>query len=451
MNPHRLFSNSQPLPGLLATALTSLLLGCDLLGGGTAVAGPALADDAGQIAATSTGADTADQGRSARNADTTGGQGSGHGEPRQSTPAPFVVHEWGTFTSMQTSEGKTLDGMHHEDEPLPSFVHSRLFGSENSKGVEMLPEPVTQKMETPILYFHSDIARDVTVRVDFPKGVISQWYPRAEFWAPGNYEMKGMRDGSMTWKVRVDPELDRDAIPKVDKDDIWAPSREVDVPALTAGDERERFIFYRGLGRFELPLRVTSDKALHLRNDGAIAIPAAYLLITDAKGGSVVSLGALAPGQVLDVPVPVAVPGIPAFLQAARAALTTGLLASGLTDQETAAMVNTWTRSWFQTPGLRVLYVLPRAWTDELLPIDIAPKPDQLVRTLVGRIEVLTPAIEAEIVQAVKAVHDGGSYDQLSELGRFLEPKILRAQQLLQGTPAAKTCLQILDWTDKHP
>ena len=28
-------------------------------------------------------------------------------------PAPFVVHEWGTFTSMQGSDGIGLEGLHH--------------------------------------------------------------------------------------------------------------------------------------------------------------------------------------------------------------------------------------------------------------------------------------------------------------------------------------------------
>ena len=37
---------------------------------------------------------------------------------------PLVVHEWGTFTSMQGSDGITLEGLHWEEEALPRFVHS---------------------------------------------------------------------------------------------------------------------------------------------------------------------------------------------------------------------------------------------------------------------------------------------------------------------------------------
>src|ERR1043166_6856700 len=36
---------------------------------------------------------------------------------------PLVGHEWGTFTSLQDEEGRTLDGINTDDEPVPSFCH----------------------------------------------------------------------------------------------------------------------------------------------------------------------------------------------------------------------------------------------------------------------------------------------------------------------------------------
>ena len=41
---------------------------------------------------------------------------------------------------------------------------------------------------------------------------------------------------------------------------------------------------------------------------------------------------------------------------------------TGLTADESQAMVKTWTKSYFKSEGLRLLYVVPRAWTDGLLP-----------------------------------------------------------------------------------
>jgi hypothetical protein len=42
-----------------------------------------------------------------------------------SIASPLIVHEWGTFTSVQGSNGKPLAGSHHGEEPLPGFIHSR--------------------------------------------------------------------------------------------------------------------------------------------------------------------------------------------------------------------------------------------------------------------------------------------------------------------------------------
>ena len=35
----------------------------------------------------------------------------------------LLVHEWGTFTSLQDEAGRTLGGINSEDEPLPRFTH----------------------------------------------------------------------------------------------------------------------------------------------------------------------------------------------------------------------------------------------------------------------------------------------------------------------------------------
>ena len=36
----------------------------------------------------------------------------------------LVVHEWGTFTSLQDEQGRELSGINTDDEPVPAFVHN---------------------------------------------------------------------------------------------------------------------------------------------------------------------------------------------------------------------------------------------------------------------------------------------------------------------------------------
>ena len=38
----------------------------------------------------------------------------------------FVVHEWGTNTIVDGTDGVLLPGLHHEEEDLPSFVYDRM-------------------------------------------------------------------------------------------------------------------------------------------------------------------------------------------------------------------------------------------------------------------------------------------------------------------------------------
>jgi len=113
---------------------------------------------------------------------------------------------------------------------------------------------------------------------------------------------------------------------------------------------------------------------------------------------------------------------LPAFLDQISKEVETSLLESGLYPDEAHAMVRTWANSYFKTKGTRVLYVLPRKWTDDLLPIHIHPAPSQLVRTLVGRIELLTTQEQEAILDRGKS--NGGVAELAKELGRFAEPKI---------------------------
>src|SRR5579872_3742759 len=81
---------------------------------------------------------------------------------------PFVAHEWGTFTTLAGSDGVLLPGLYHEEESLPYFVYHQpgfVQGGYISKGLYLDCANATLKMETPVIYFYSDNARNVSVRV----------------------------------------------------------------------------------------------------------------------------------------------------------------------------------------------------------------------------------------------------------------------------------------------
>ena len=112
-------------------------------------------------------------------------------------------------------------------------------------------------------------------------------------------------------------------------------------------------------------------------------------------------------------------------------------------------MVNTWKDSWFDENGLRVLYILPRAWADRTLPAKFDPAPRDLVRVMVGRAEIIPPDQQDRLREAITRANDGdaGSREELltefRKLDRFSEPALsLALRQAPQ--PMAQTAWNLL-------
>ncbi len=363
-------------------------------------------------------------------------------------PDAFIVHEWGTFTSVQASNGTMMAGLQHEEEALPGFVFGRDPLS-MSKNMEGIPAAVTQKMETPVVYFYGQPERaEIRLEVDFPDGIISQWYPDASSFTPDIGDLSnGFSRGSMSWDLTLldaEPELE-----PVAPDDIWAPSRQVASRPIRIGEDEERFVFYRGLGDFALPIRVTAavSGTVTITNESDMAVPAFFFLNNHAEGAYVQALGSLGPGEsTTSMPSPKEM-NLDNFVENAATLVADELIASGLYEDEAWAMVDTWRASYFRAEGVRVLYVLPREWTDRLLPMRIDPEPDVLVRTLVGRIDVLTPQSEDEALAMVRQSLDENEYPQwdviTERFGRFAEPRLRRALQQTQD-PALAGHIQMM-------
>src|SRR5262249_13366107 len=91
------------------------------------------------------------------------------------------------------------------------------------------------------------------------------------------------------------------------------------------------------------------------------------------------------------------------------------LIAQGLYPKEAQAMIETWRDSWFED-GTRLFYIVPRQPVDEFLPLDIQPSPAKISRVFVGRMEIISPATQQEVRQALASGDRAG----LEKYGRFL-------------------------------
>jgi hypothetical protein len=311
------------------------------------------------------------------------------------------------------------------------------------------------RMETPVIYFYSQRERVADVRVLFRGGILTEWYPqgtKVEFQGPSmTMAAPHTRQYLIEWQgLRVlardtrEMTLDRLIRGKSAHDDHYYTARETDANFLrmAAPDARtrveyERDLFYRGLGYFEAPLRVSMDA------DGSVSLaareaePIAGMFLIDVHGDLMryqrLDFAASSAASTVDrntQPFEALSDVRPRAMQDMAAAL----VEQGLYEKEARAMVDTWQDQWYAEEGTRVLYLLPRAWTDRTLQLKVSPRPDSVVRVMVGRAEMITPSVERELRQQILTFRTGDARIRARavadvramRLGRFLGPAISR-------------------------
>jgi hypothetical protein len=235
-------------------------------------------------------------------------------------------------------------------------------------------------------------------------------------------------------RFNVDVLTTKTEIPYVEEKNIYGFARNVEANYVRSGNENEKFIFYRGLGKFETKLLITSHEGnVQISNTSNQKIPAVFLLDISENGGAILPLGSLsAKGNksISDknvLALKTHQQDVAAFTAKAKALLVKSLVANGLYNDEALAMVNTWEHGYFKTTGLRVLYILNRAEVESILPMKITPAPQELNRAFVGRIEVLLDTEENALLKQILTERE--SFNVLS-LGRFAHSIVLRLEDV---------------------
>jgi hypothetical protein len=345
-----------------------------------------------------------------------------HPDSPETLPVPasaVVAHEWGTFTSVANEEGRPVAWAPWVGpNDLPCFV-SRM------EGIYKFQLSGLVRMETPVLYFYSTRPQTLSVKVDFPHGWITEWYPKATVTAGAQYI-----DGKITWDSVAVQHDARQEFPTSKGKSHYFAARNTDSAPLSVGAEQEKLLFYRGIGGFQVPLqpKFLSDGKLEIRNAGPDRIPLA--IVFENRAGKI---GYRLVRGIADA-VTVDLPETTGDFQHLRQTLASELREFGLYQKEADAMVETWRDSWFEE-GTRILYVYPRNQVDQVLPLSINPAPASLGRVFVGRVEMLSPWTKDSIQTAMKA----GDVPTLAKFGRFLDPFL---QQIRRTDPQAAESLK---------
>ncbi|MEP4076627.1 hypothetical protein [Haloferula sp.] len=361
----------------------------------------------------------------------------------------YELHEWGTFTTVSGSDGSLLAGLEREEEHLPSYVHHHpgfdqpphLDGFPFMRGKRM-PIPVANvkvKMETPVVYFHSDEAFSAKVNVGFNGGTISQWYPERsggeqilrtdpESGKPLPFlDFAKPYSGSIEWQIDVLSPAESRKTPLYNPLDLlqWTYSRVPEANTVrTEAGTTEGFLFYRGLGSFDpgFVTRVTPDETLHLENQTGGAIPYTLVYERNADGTSRwFEAGGIDESSTTSIATSAFKSRPVGFDVELFKTLSKNLAAQGLLESEAEAMVKTWWKSYFEKPGLRVFWVLPQEKTDAILPLSVDPAPDKTVRIMVGRSEVIRHKQEREWLKMATSDNkdEVGAWSSLIHSDRF--------------------------------
>jgi len=382
-------------------------------------------------------------------------------------PGDLTVHEWGTFTSVAGEDGSAIDwDVLGGKDDLPGFVNDRGYRCVKSR------LGGTVRMETPVIYFYSPREITASVKVQFPHGVITEWYPKGDnaiyeskslmdqmnattksrMYSDGDvYPTKSLIDpaplglgpalvrlspslngidmslrhlmGAIAWNdIKIQPGSTAD-FPDERRPSRYYAARGTDAAPITAGDQHEKFLFYRGVGRFPVPLsvRLSADRRVVVENRGPDPVPTAILF--ENRGGRLGyrNAGAIETAGAIQSVVTLDAPSLDGSFSQLRRDLETALVAQGLFPKEAQAMVETWRDSWFEE-GSRLIYIVPGHAIDAMLTLQVDPAPSQTARVFVGRIELMT----AETRRSVEEAFARGDWPVIERYGRFLDPILER-------------------------
>jgi hypothetical protein len=408
----------------------------------------------------------------------------------------LTVHEWGTFTSVAGADGSAIDwdALGCKDD-LPRFVNAEQY-----RGFKWRLDG-TVRMETPVIYFYSPREIAARVKVFFPKGVITEWYPNGD---NAIYESKALMDrmeaslnrlrsgsgadgsgaflvetdsavaisesgkskiysedtvykteslvqpyptgldpllvrlskslngidtslrqvmGSIAWSdIKVQPGSAAE-FPMESGPSRYYAARGTDAAPITVGEQHEKFLFYRGVGRFQVPLwaRVLDNGKVAVENRSAETVPAVFLF--ENRGGRLGfrNVGALPPVNLMEMAVTLDRSSLDGSFSQLRLDLENALVRNGLYPREAQAMADTWRDSWFEE-GSRLIYIVPRHAIDSILPLQVEPAASQTERVFVGRIELITPETKRSVEEALTK----GDWPTVERYARFVEPILAR-------------------------
>lgn len=368
------------------------------------------------------------------------------------------VHEWGTFTILNSSQGIPVDWYqpYSDIHQLPPFTMNFMMMKQNIMNARV-------RMETPVIYFYPEEEMTIHARVTFRNGSITERFP-ANSLTPysagspgiGTINFSSLQNSIISCSVRpptkdqlFDQRLaeftttqmptvtywtgellrpdhaDAQHIPKVSGKagehyaaaravpDAWLfrsrANQSFSSTPMNAIPQVEKFIFYRGAGQETPPYYASmpddNTVTLHSHSQSASTFQVA-LRVRDGRASwkQMPNISGPAPDTDRSATITFPEETIPVAQadQELSALFVKELIDQGLTKAEAEAMIATWNHTWFTEPGQRIFTIVDRIWVDSVLPLAIAPEPKKIERVFVARYELLSPQTEKTLARLME-------------------------------------------------
>lgn len=332
----------------------------------------------------------------------------------------LIVHEWGIFTSLHSSTGERLSGLHLDE-------GEGKFPTHTLPPLQKAPQNALSKIESG-LYLYSTTVPKVSIDIGFPNGIMHQWYPQrngGESWS-SSQEINFSKEynGLISWdNILLLPADNSEAFSK--ELGTWQAFRNTKSNKLKAKDEVEKFLFYNAVGKLDvlLSFQFKSDKELLIENKSDKNIPYLFVYEKNDDGGNVWWTGSL--DKKGSKTCTTTISSI-SYVNAKAEEFGKALIKEGLYSEEAEAILKSFEHNWLKKNGFRVFYIFPKEDMDDILPTNISPRATDYQRVFIGKCEILMPGFEQQIVKA----HQDNYFEEEYQNDAYFAGMLERIQQL---------------------
>lgn len=310
---------------------------------------------------------------------------------QQDQPAAqkFIVHEWGVQVRTLAKVKVSLGDTSYKDANLmvamipPAELISDLPAFVLRHGSNYTPQRTERDWKKPLIHLYGPAGLEVGIEILTPLGTPLAYWPKPKY-IERSFSFMGSTIQTavgMKWSGKLATMADGNhTLAKVDEKHWWNIVRKVPSRYFQTDDGTERFVFYEATAVQEPSIAASiSADVLKLQNTQPVASGPILMIANDLGTRHFMQIDTLDANAetVIKKEDLLKADGDEKNL---LAACTSQWKTMGMTEAESQAIVETWKPDLLDRAGLLVISRISPALYEQMFPLKITPKPDELVR-----------------------------------------------------------------------